>query len=182
MSNVSTLYDTAADLQGAFDRSCTLPPNSGGIEQTENLLLIRMAGDRYALRVRQIDGLASNRAIVPLPGAVPEMLGVAGISSGLVSVYSLAALLGYPPEPNEDRWLALCGKENRIGLAFSELEGYRRIPAAHVYAAGQEDAMRGHVKEIAQTADLVRAIVNIPLIMEIIRSRCGENGRFSGQC
>jgi len=173
MSNISTLDNIAAGLRDTFDRSYTLPPASAGIEQTENLLVIRMAGDPYALRVGEISGLTNNNQIVPLPGRTPELLGIAGIRGGLISVYSLAALLGYPREPNQGRWLALCGNENRVGLAFGNLEGYLRIAAPLVFAARQEDAVRGHVKEVAHTANQVLAIVNIPLVMEMIANRCG---------
>src|SRR5258708_35401527 len=104
MSNISTLDNVAAGLRDTFDRSYTLRPASAGIEQTENLLVIRMAGDPYALRVGEISGLTNTNQIVPLPGRIPELLGIAGIPGGLISVYSLPTLLGYAGLPHQSPW------------------------------------------------------------------------------
>ena len=175
MTAIPSLKQTATELRNDFDRSFTLPPTSAGIEQSENLLLIRIAGDPYAIRVKEIRGLENNYPIALLPSDTPELIGVAGIRGELVSAYSLAALLGYPSEPNDGRWLALCGNENRVGLVFSTLEGYLRVPAAQVFPARNEDALRGHVKEAAIAGDIVRALVNIPVLEDAIRTRGGEN-------
>jgi chemotaxis signal transduction protein len=169
MNNFSTVEHTAKDLRHTFDRSFVLPPASTGLEQTENLLLLRIGGEPYALRVREIDGLANDDLFAALPSDVPGLLGIGGIQGKLISVYSLAVLLGHPLEPHKGRWLALCGRESPLGLAFSDLEGYSRIPAAHVYAATHEDALSGHVREVARTADLIRGLVNIPMVTEMVQ-------------
>src|SRR5258708_8316030 len=98
MSNISTLDNIAAGLRDTFDRSYTLPPASAGIEQTENLLVIRMTGDPYALRVGEISGLTNNNQIHPLTGGTPELLGIAVIRRALISGSSVSAHLGHPTE------------------------------------------------------------------------------------
>ena len=50
------------------------------------------------------------------------LLGVAAIQGRFVAVYSLAALLGYSSAPGELNWLAVCGKEQPVGLAFAQFE------------------------------------------------------------
>jgi hypothetical protein len=79
------------------------------------------------------------------------------------------------------RWLALCGNEDQVGLGFSDLEGYLRVPAAQVYAASQENITRGHVKDVARVDGLVRPVVSIPSLVEMIQRRCGENRASSKQ-
>ena len=134
-----------------------------------------MAGDHYAIKVSEISGLVNDRKTVALPSPVPELLGVAGIRGGLVPVYSLAALLGYSQDPGRARWLALCGSEEPVGLAFSDFEGYLRVPVSQVYAAEQKGVTRAYLKHVLCVADMVRAVVSIPYLVEMIKRRCDKN-------
>jgi chemotaxis signal transduction protein len=175
MSDLSPRTRMAAELRAAFDRTYALPSLSQEANQSEDLLAIRLAGNAYAIKVSEISGLANNRKTIALPSAMPELLGVAGIRGALVPVYSLAALMQVNRGPEEDRWLALCGTEEPIGLAFTEFEGYLQVPLADLYAASQENLTRGHVKEVARTAGLVRSVLSIPSIVEMVRRRCGKD-------
>jgi chemotaxis signal transduction protein len=161
----------AAELRNAFDRARAIPLSTRAVEQVESLLSIRVSGDRYAIRVSEISGLANDRKVVAFPSPISELLGVAGIRGGLVSVYSLALLLGYRREVDQARWIVLCGAEEPVGLAFSDLEGYLRVPLTQLYATDQRDAARVHVKHVVRTADLVCAVVSIPDLVELIKSR-----------
>jgi chemotaxis signal transduction protein len=163
----------AAELRNAFDRARAIPFSSQAVERMESLIGVRICGDSYAIRVSEISGLANARKIVELPSAIPELLGVAGVRGVLVPVYSLSALLGYNAEAVQGRWLVLCGTEEPIGLAFNDFEGYVTVPSAQVYAAAQNDVARTHAKHVVRTAQMVRAVVSIPLIRELIQARCG---------
>ncbi len=175
MTATSTTAIKVLELRNAFDQTYANPPSSRVAEQIENLLAIRVAGDPYAIRVSEISGLANNRKSVALPSRIPELLGVAGIRGGFVPVYSLAALLGYSRDMDQARWLALCGSEEPVGLAFSDFEGYLQVPLAQVYAAEQKDVKREHVKHVVRAVDMVRAVVSIPNILEMIKRRCDKN-------
>jgi purine-binding chemotaxis protein CheW len=172
MTEPSAIASSAAELRNAFDRARASPLSTHAVEQVEGLLSIRVSGDPYAIRVSEISGLANDRKVVAFPSSIPELLGVAGIRGGLVSVYSLAALLGYGPEADNPRWLILCQAEEPVGLAFSAFEGYIHVPATEVYATSQRGAARGHVKHVLRTADLVCSVVSIPDILELIKRRC----------
>jgi purine-binding chemotaxis protein CheW len=148
------------------------------VEQVEGLLSIRVAGDPYAIRVSEISGLANDRRVVAFPSSIRELLGVAGMRGGLVSVYSLAALLGYGWEAGPARWLVLCGAEESVGLAFSDFEGYFTVPSTQMYATDQSEAGRARVKHVLRAADLVCTVVSIPDILESIKGRC-DNSRPS---
>jgi chemotaxis signal transduction protein len=172
MTGATTTSNRLAELRTEFDRTFSIPPSSQGLEQIDNLLAIRVAGDSYAIRVMEISGLANNRKIVPLPSPIPELLGVASMRGGFLSVYNLEALLGYKPGPDPPRWLALCGSDEPVGLAFREFEGYLRVPLTQIYAPEQRDSAREHVKCVVRTADMVRAVVSIPYLIEMIKKRC----------
>jgi chemotaxis signal transduction protein len=178
LTGPSTTASKAVELRNTFDRARAIPLSTGAIEQVESLLSVRVAGDPYAIRVSEISGLANDRKVVAFPSSIPELLGVAGIRGGLVSVYSLAALLGYGREAGQARWLVLCGAEESVGLAFSDFEGYFTVPLTQVYATDQRDAARAGVKHVLRAAEMVCAIVSIPDLLELIKRRC-DNSRPS---
>ncbi len=175
MTALSSIETRAAELRNAFDRARAAPFALTTVEQTENLLAIRVSGDRYAIRVSEISGLTADRKIISFPSPIAELLGVAGIRGTLAPVYSLAALLGYGVGAEPIRWLALCGAEESVALAFSEFEGYVRVPLIQVYAAEQEDVARIHVEHVVRAPEMVRAVISIPHIREAIQRRCDNN-------
>lgn len=162
---------SATGFRDAFDRSFAVAHESTGNQQAESLLAIRVAGHRCALRIREMNGLLDGRKIVALPGPGVDFMGLAGIRGELVAVYSLAAVIGYPREAGYPRWLALCGKENPVGFAFRDLEGYVQVPFGEIYSAARKNITLGHVREVAQSADTVRAIVSLPSALEAIAKR-----------
>jgi chemotaxis signal transduction protein len=165
----------AEELRRAFDRARAVPFSTQAIEQFESLICIRVHGDPYAIRVSEISGLANDRRVVAFPSPIPEQLGLVGIRGELVSVYSLAALLGYSKKADQARWLVLCGTEEPVGLAFSDFEAYVRVPCTQVCATGQNDAPGAHIKHVVRAADVVRALVNIPELLESIKRRCDSS-------
>ena len=176
MSALAPVSEKVAELRRVFDEAWALPFPESAEEQGDNLLAIRIAGDAYAIKVSEITGLATGRKVVPVPGPIPELLGLAGIRGTLVPVYSLSALLGYGSDGDLPRWLALCGTEECFALAFHEFEGYVRIARQELYLAEQKDAAPTHVKEIARGPLAVRAVVSIALLRESIQERCRRNG------
>lgn len=176
MSLLSPITAKVAELRRVFDQARAAPFSSGAEEQTEDLLAIRVSRDAYAIRVREISGLATDRRLIAFPSPIPGLLGVAGIRGALVPVYSLAMLLGYNAETERTRWLALCGTEEPVALVFSDFEGYVRVPLTQLYAAEQKDVTRTHVQHVARTTDMVRAVVSIPLIRKTIQRRCANDG------
>ena len=149
-----------AEIRSDFDAS--LLPSSQVVDQIENLLAIRVAGDPYAIRVMEIAGLANNRKIVPLPSPIPELLGVASMRGGFLPVYNLEGLLGYRLGADPPRWLALCGSEEPVGLAFREFEGYVRVPVVQIHAPEQEDVARQHIKHVVRLTDMVVWLYPLP--------------------
>ena len=163
------------ELRSAFDRERAAPSSSSTEVQTESLLAIRVSRDAYAIRVSEISGLAKDRKIVAFPSPIPELLGVVGIRGSLVPVYCLTGLLGYGSETGQVRWLVLCGTEEPFALAFSEFEGYLRMPRTQLHRAEQKDATRTHMTHVARATDVVRAVMSIPLLRETIQELCRKN-------
>jgi len=170
--------DSKSDnLRQAFDRSFASPPSLAS-QEVVDLLTIRVAGDPYAILLRDIAGMVSGCTVVPVPTVTPDLLGLVGIRGGIVPVFDLASILGYGPAPGLPRWMILCGAQEPIALAFSDFEGYLQLPASSLHADENLPAIRQHVKyvnQVASTQGGVRAVVSIPLAVETIRNRIGPH-------
>jgi purine-binding chemotaxis protein CheW len=159
---------TAFELRRAFDEAFARPASSAA-EEGEDVLLVRVAGDPYALRARELSGLAAGRKITPVPSPRSDFLGLAGIRGVIVPVYSLVPLLGYGAPPASSRWLALAGDKDALGLALEDFGGFVRARKGDVHAAG-EDAARPHVREVARIGAVAHPIVDIASVLAVVRA------------
>jgi chemotaxis signal transduction protein len=141
----------------AFDQAFAVAPFNK-VETLEDLLAIRVAGDAYALRMRDISGLIASRKIVPVPSRRPELLGLAGNRGGIVTVYSLGALLGY--DSGAASWLALARES--VGLGFEQFEGFLRVRTGDIHATTSATRHTGHVVVVGSES---RPVVDIPSML-----------------
>ena len=151
----------AAQLRRQFDRSFSepyRPPPAPFVD----LLAIRLAGRRHALRQDQVSGLVARRPVVAIPSANRHLLGLAGIRGALVPVFSLATLAGVEESGEQPQWLVLCGREEPLALAFQDLEGYVRIPLTDLVGA----EATGVVAVIDGEA---RVLLDVPTIVGRVR-------------
>ncbi|MBI1947548.1 MAG: chemotaxis protein CheW [Deltaproteobacteria bacterium] len=177
MKGASDVERRAAALREAFDASFA-SPRVALTREVEDLLAIRVGGDGYALRLRDLVGVVARPTVAPVPTAAPGALGVAGVRGELVAVFSLSAFLGYGDEPDAATWLALCGGEPPIALCFPELEGFLRLPRAALHAEGPRPEARAFLTEVATTEAGARPVVALPRIVATIRDR-GRRSRPS---
>ena len=88
MNETQLVENKAAALRQAFDLSFALPPPPASPE-VEDLLTIRVAGNPYAIRLRDIAGMVAGRKVVPVPSVTLDLLGLAGMRGGVVPVFGL---------------------------------------------------------------------------------------------
>ncbi len=171
MNGNTATTDQLAALRHSFDEAFAIPPQlrEEGLEQ---LLLIRVAGEALALKTLQVTGLARIGRILPIPSRIPELLGITGIRGTLAPVFDLAALLGFHSGGTQPRWLALTRGETQIALVFDQIEGQIAVSRTSLYEH-QASSARQHIKEVARMEDEVRAVVDIPAVVEAIRRRAG---------
>ena len=169
---------TAEGLRAAFDRSFAEPP-SEGVVHFEDLIAIRIGGDPFALRIGDVTGLFADKKITSLPSPLAELVGVAGFRSGVVPVYDLRILLGYPArEP--PRWMALVttpsgprAPARPVALAFDRFEAHVRV-SPDAIAAEAVSARIGHVREVARLASGTTPIVHVGSLLEAIVERAEQ--------
>ena len=163
-------------LRRSFDDAFARPPDERVVD-TEELLVIRIAGDLYAVRAREMSGLMPGGRIVPVPGPLPELLGITAIKGGLVPAFSLGALLGYPQARELPSWLLLCGRDHdRVALGVDRFDRYTRLPHADISVA-DDPGDRQHVRELARTEAGICGVIDIGSVLEAIRRRIAAAGR-----
>jgi len=157
------------DLRRSFDESFALPLDSRSTS-LEDLLVVRVGGDRFALRVAELAGLHRRRRIVRLPGSRADLLGLAGIRGRLVPVFSLAVLLGYAADRDDNSWLILCNRDQELALSFGEFTGHVRVEPSQICPAADGHA-REHLREVVRIDSGSCPLVGVPSIVSIIQTR-----------
>jgi purine-binding chemotaxis protein CheW len=165
-AGATPLSDRARALREAFDRSFADAPRLAQVA-LEHIIAIRVAGSPYAVRLAEISGLFADRPITPLPGPVPELLGLAGLRAMMVPVYDLGALLGLA-RADKPRWLVLARGSAPLGLAFERFERHLRLPREAIAPATPP---RSAVREVARSEDGALPVIHLPSILEAIRER-----------
>jgi len=164
------------ELRRSFDEAFARPPAERAVD-VEELLVIRVAGDPYAVRARTTSGLTLGGRVVPVPGPLPELLGITAIKGGLVPAFSLAVLLGYPQARELPAWLLLCGRDqDRAALAVDRFERYARVSRTDCSAADDLGG-RQHVREFVRTEAGVCGIIDVGSVLDAIKRRTGAPGR-----
>jgi purine-binding chemotaxis protein CheW len=166
-SGGSELITRAAQLRAEFDRifSEPRPPEP---PPTEELLVIRLGTEPFALRLSEIAGLFADRKLTPLPGSVPALLGLAGFRGTIAPVYDLRVLLGHR-SGEAARWLVMA-KKAALGFAFGTQDGHLRVPHDMIIPE-PEERTRKHVRECARTAEHLLPIVQLSSVIEAIRQQ-----------
>lgn len=159
--------DRAKELRRAFD-SAFAAPIATSVRETIDLIGIRVGGNAYAVRSTDIAGLHSDVAITPLPGPLPELIGLAGFRGALIPVYDLAALLGYPG--NGGRWMVRT-KDRSVAFAFEELDAHFRIDAAGI---ARDASGSRHVTSVARSGDRTWPIIDLNSIVAALSERAAN--------
>lgn len=135
----------ARALAEAFDRSFALPERVTD-ERGEAGLAIRVGTDAYLLPLAGLSAVSRRTKIVALPGSPPAQVGLTGLRGGLVSVFSLPALLGYEVAPAAIAWLAVIAGARPMALGFEVLDGQVSLPQASAVVGGGRRHVAGVVR------------------------------------
>jgi chemotaxis signal transduction protein len=157
-----------ARLRSDFDRLFAEAPREREAAG-ENLLAIRLGGDPYALRLSEIAHLSPLRPLASMPHAPAAFLGLAGLRGELLPVWSLAALLGYPFQGSEARWLVVCAGAARWSAAFDGFDGYLQADRAQLSPASGQGPAAGFADEVFNHHGLLRPVLSLPRALPIIQ-------------
>lgn len=107
----------------------------------QDLLVVRVGGERFGLAVEAVDELVEAPSIRPVPGAPAALLGVFVVGDRLLSIYSPADLLGAAPA-GAPVALVMRSGARVLALAVDDAEDVLRVDLADVRDAprvGRDD-------------------------------------------
>lgn len=176
-TTVTEIEGKIAAMRRLFDESFAVSP-PGRAANPEPMLAIGVAGEPFALRVREISGLAvNNEKVVPVPSRVPELLGLTGIRGVVVPVFSLARLLGFDSERGPTRWLVFAGEsQTPIALAFETMERLFEASSSDIFAREDASAHRYVGATVCKDTTL-RGVISVPALVEHIKSHVAAKPR-----
>lgn len=160
-------------LRRVFDQSFALPAR-GVDEELEDLVVVRVCSDGYAVRARELSGIVELRKLTVVPSSTPELLGLVSVRGVLVPVFGLASLLGYPADSESPRWLLLVGREEPLALAVHELTGFNRLSSSAFSPAESPVGAEPAGREIVRLDEQVRVVIGVPALVARIRERLGR--------
>lgn len=153
-------------LRKEFDSSFEKVPvlRRGGDEA----IVIRVSGERFAVRVQDIQALSKLNKLTVVPSAAEGLAGITSIRGDVITVFDLAALLKLGSQSRELRWMVIAqAKEVAVALGFSEVEGYSRIPESSIAREGG-----GLITRTLKLQNEAIGLIDIPAVVKYI---CSES-------
>jgi purine-binding chemotaxis protein CheW len=165
---MSRLATQAAVLRSGFD-SAFAEPAQFDMTPMEDLLVIRIGDDVFAIRLSEISGLYVGRTVTRVPGGDPALLGIAGFRGTIQPVYSVATLLGRPTEASP-RWLMIAAAAP-IALAFDGFECHSRVASETIRPRDANAKDQPYARDFVPIQQFVRPILHLPSIFDAIRTQ-----------
>jgi purine-binding chemotaxis protein CheW len=125
------------------------------------LVLFRMEGQRYALRLDAVDRVIRAVAVTPVPETLGFVLGLINLAGQLLPVISLRACLGMPDRPirPEDQFVIAGTSHLTLALVVDEVEGLSSIEDGQTVAVG--DTLPGEKSHLNRVAKINGDIILI---------------------
>jgi chemotaxis signal transduction protein len=170
-STVSQLDAKVAEMRRLFDDSFAMA-RPGQVAELEPMLAIILEGKPFALRVREISGVAEIRGkLVPVPSRVPELIGLIGVRGIVVPVFSLAKLLGFDSQHGEASWLVFCGEAQApIALAIDQMEYLFKVANTEMFTRDEAFGY-SYINATVSDGTMLRSVISISVLVEYIRGR-----------
>ncbi|MFP5502240.1 MAG: chemotaxis protein CheW [Candidatus Sericytochromatia bacterium] len=162
---MSHAEDALQVLRQAFDRVFAEPPTEEE-QGLEELIVVRLGGERLAIRLTALAGIERLDRVVPLPGGPPGFLGLAGLRGRLVPVFDLAGMLGRPAGPFTG-WVAVVGRQEPVGWAFDELVGVETV-AREAIKPAEAQAAGALVPEAARLGTELVGVLSVEAVMAAV--------------
>ena len=166
--------DRLAELRADFDRSFAEPARRPRRRARTSCWRSGPAAARTRCACRRPPGCYPDRPVTPLPGPLPRAARAwPGSAAPIVPVYDLAALLGHPV-PERPRWLVLAAGAPPLALAFHELDGHVRVPAASIIDRDRRRPAPGCLRGMVPLPGGTRPIVDLPAARAAVHALTGH--------
>lgn len=170
-----TLEDRVVRLRHAFDESFGVP--AAPQEELVDFLLVQVATSRFALRLSEISGVVKGQAVVRIPTRRRELLGLSCVRGAVLSVYSMATILGLPETASSTSWLALSERPDPVAVAFLALDGFVRVPRSSAPQAPGSEGLPRLTLGVLNVEATACPIVDLRRMFDGIRRPAESAGR-----
>jgi chemotaxis signal transduction protein len=152
-------------IRDAFDRGFAQAATADDVAQ-DDLLLVGIAGDRYAVRLHEIAGVFADKTVRRLPSTVPAFIGLVGLRGAILPVYDLRVCFGYAATTPQ-RWLLMAASAPVV-LACDRFDGHRRVQRTAITPIQRTGKSAPQVREIVTLIDGVRPVIHMPSVTDAI--------------
>lgn len=140
----------------------------------EDLLLLSIANERYAVRVSEVRAILRTPRLACVPSRSSALRGVIAWRGELIPVFDFAELLGHPAERELGRWILLAGDSERAAFALHHFERFERVPVSAVSKQEAHASPSGGASE--NVVRLAREIVPIISVNQVLADLAQEAG------
>ena len=160
------IEDGVARLRREFDGAFA-EPVAVQADDYERFLRIAVSDGAYAVRLREIEGLFADRAIVAAPSPLPDLLGLTSIRGRLLPVYALSVILGVEGH-GTPRWLVVA-EGFAAAFAFDTMSGHVRARPTDLLASETGEGALCPKTLLAPGERL--GVISIPAVVRRLESR-----------
>jgi purine-binding chemotaxis protein CheW len=120
-----------------------------------DLLLFKLDGRPYALRLERVVRVAPLVDITPLPGAPAIVLGVVDVAGEIMPVLNVRQRFGLPVKPQklEDALVMVQTGDRTVALLVDNVKGTIQLPAASLLPTGAIVPGTRYFDSVTQLAD-----------------------------
>ena len=162
-------------LARAFDGEFALPIATEHIEFID-FLVVRLGVDWYAVRVDELAGVQTKKAIQRLPDAPRYCVGLAAVRGLVAAVYDLGALLG-SPSPDLLSWFFQTQADPEVALLVPKADRYLRVSEDRIISRTDLDGSRED-SDAASVGVITDAgvVINVLSVARIVLGIHGRRG------
>jgi chemotaxis signal transduction protein len=132
-----------------------------------DLLVIEVAGHRYALYLADVAEVLADRTLVRVPSPRPDLLGLVGLRGVVTPVYDLSFTLGHGPASGP-RWLAQVRARTPFALAFQHFERHLRVTETALATARGQSGSEAFVRASVRHEQYPLPVLDLPAIFESV--------------
>lgn len=163
------LANRAAELRSDFDGAFAHAHPAEAPPQLD-LLVIRVFGLRYALRLSDVVELLADRTPVPAPSSRADLLGLVGLRGAVTPVYDLGRQLGHAAA-EQPRFVAQVRAPLPFAVAFEHFERHLRVPASTLATARGNTETHAFVRASVRLEQYPLPVIDLPAIFESVTRR-----------
>lgn len=131
LTRETELTGRARTMRTEFDSGFAEAPGQVVLD-TENVLMIRVAGEERVITLGEVAGVVVRPPITAVPTEHPAMIGIVSDRGAVAAAWDLGQLLGSGPE--NPRWLVIPTVEKGVAITFEHFAGFRRVDTEQIDA------------------------------------------------